>query len=47
MTEEFWAQWKKKKDASGQNPMLLGVSKEEDNKYNLIKNYNQVLKRID
>lgn len=26
MTEEYWAQWKKKKDASGQNPMLLGVS---------------------
>ena len=26
MTEEWWARWKKNKDASGQNSMLVGVS---------------------
>ena len=26
MTEEFWQQWKKKKELSGENPMLAGVS---------------------
>ena len=26
MTEEFWASWKKKKELSGENAMLKGVS---------------------
>ena len=30
MTEEFWQQYVKKKEASGLNPMLVGVSFDSD-----------------